>query len=104
MVPVKKRRAPLPSSDPEGNILQNYGKRHAECVAIAFEMIGGVDRLADWASKNPGDFFTKLWSKTIPKEVEHKAHDSVEALLDRLDDKTIDGVAVCVDERLVDDI
>lgn len=31
----------------------------------AFQMIGGVDRLALWADSNPGDFF-KIFGKLLP--------------------------------------
>lgn len=31
----------------------------------AFQMIGGVDRLAVWADANPGDFF-KIFGKLLP--------------------------------------
>lgn len=31
----------------------------------AFELIGGVPRLAYWGHENPGEFY-KLWGKTIP--------------------------------------
>jgi len=33
--------------------------------STAFEMIGGVTRLALWANENPGEFF-KLYSKLLP--------------------------------------
>jgi hypothetical protein len=67
-------------------------------------MIGGVDRLADWANKNTGEFYTKIWKHTIPKEVEVKAHDSIEAMLDRLDQKTIDVVPTHVDDHNIEDV
>lgn len=51
----------------------------------AFEMIGGVDRFADWADKNPGDFYTKLLPKVIAKPVEVSMSEGVETLLERLD-------------------
>lgn len=104
MGPLKTRRVSLPTSDADGNVLANYGKRHGECVAVAFEMIGGMDCFSDWASKNRGEFYTKIWQKTIPKEVEHKAHDSIEALLDRLDQKTIDVVPTHIDEHNIEDV
>ena len=37
----------------------------AEVFDDAFEMIGGVSRLAWWANENPGEFF-KLYSKLMP--------------------------------------
>lgn len=54
-------------------------------VAYAFERMGGGDRLADWADKNPGEFFTKLLPKLLPKQVEVTASDSIDERLRRLD-------------------
>ena len=36
-----------------------------EAIDEAFQLIGGVPRLAFWAHNNPTDFY-KLWGKTIP--------------------------------------
>ena len=33
----------------------------------SFELIGGVPRLAQWASENPGDFY-KLYAKLLPSQ------------------------------------
>jgi hypothetical protein len=33
----------------------------------AFEQLGGVEVLANWAEENPGDFF-KLWVKILPRD------------------------------------
>ena len=66
-------------------------------MLTAFDMIGGVDRLAAWAEKNPGDFFTKVFPKVIAKPVEHNVSEGVEDLLARLDAgenaKVIEGEA-----------
>jgi ABC-type nitrate/sulfonate/bicarbonate transport system substrate-binding protein len=40
-------------------------KKVAEHFAQAFELIGGVPRLAAWAHDNPTDFF-KLYAKLFP--------------------------------------
>ncbi|MDA8165425.1 MAG: hypothetical protein M0017_10400 [Desulfobacteraceae bacterium] len=34
----------------------------------AFEQLGGVETLAQWAEDNPGEFF-KLWVKILPRDV-----------------------------------
>jgi hypothetical protein len=34
----------------------------------AFERLGGVDFLSDWAAANPGEFL-KIWSKLIPRDL-----------------------------------
>ncbi len=77
-------------SGPDGAVLTNMGRYHREAVATAFEMIGGIDRLADWADKNPDQFYTKLYPRLIPKEVEVGTSQGVEDLLRQLDAKTID--------------
>lgn len=40
-------------------------RRVLEAIDEAFELIGGVPRLAMWAHTNPTEFY-KLWGKTIP--------------------------------------
>lgn len=85
------RKLPAPvCSGPDGAVMANMGKYHREAVSTAFEMIGGIDRLADWAGKNPGEFYTKLFTKLIPKETEISASQGVEDFLRELDRKTID--------------
>ena len=44
------------------------GQRAADAFQNAFELIGGVPRLALWADKNPTAFFS-LYSKLIPATV-----------------------------------
>jgi len=36
----------------------------------AFDLIGGVTRLAVWANSNPTEFY-RLYAKLLPKETEH---------------------------------
>lgn len=64
---------------------QHVGRYAGRMVLTAFDMMGGVDRLADWADKNPGEFFTKVFPKVIAKPVEHNVSEGVESLLDKLD-------------------
>ena len=40
-------------------------RRVLEAIDEAFQLIGGVPRLAMWAHLNPTEFY-KLWGKTIP--------------------------------------
>lgn len=75
----------LPSTDADGNLYQHVGRYAGQMVITAFDMIGGVDRLAAWAEANPSDFFTKVFPKVIAKPVEHTVSEGVEALLERLD-------------------
>lgn len=56
-------------------------------VDQVFVMTGGTERLADWATKNYGDFITKVWAKGMAKpiSVEVQDSDSLEAMLTALD-------------------
>lgn len=92
----------LPTTDQDGNLYQHVGRYAGQMVITAFDMIGGVDRLADWADKNPNEFFTKVFPKVIAKPVEHSVSEGVEALLERLDASEhatlIEGSARLVEE------
>ncbi len=39
-----------------------------EALSMAFDGIGGVPRLTQWAEEQPTEFF-KLWSKLLPAEI-----------------------------------
>lgn len=39
-----------------------------EAFTLAFERIGGVEKLTEWADENPGDFF-KLYARLLPSEL-----------------------------------
>lgn len=75
----------VPQAAPDGTIQINASKYARSAVLTAFEMIGGTARLAEWANNNPSDFFTKVFTKTIQKDIEVGARDDVEGLLERLD-------------------
>lgn len=78
--------ANLPAyGDADGAVIPHAGRYARESVLLAFEMIGGVERMADWATKNPGDFYTKIYTKVITREVEVSASEGIEDLLLRLD-------------------
>lgn len=68
-----------------GTIYENVGKYARGAVLFAFDQIGGPGALADWARKNPDDFYTKLFPKIITKEVEVTEKRGVDELLDVLD-------------------
>jgi hypothetical protein len=74
----------LPFGDADGAVIQHAGRYARECVLVAFEMIGGVERMADWADKNPGEFYTKLYAKTITRDTELHTSEGVEDLLAKL--------------------
>lgn len=92
----------LPEADADGALYQHVGRYAGRMVLTAFDMIGGVDRLAAWAEKNPTDFFTKVFPKVIAKPVEHNISEGVEDLLARLDGgehaQVIEGTARFLDE------
>lgn len=73
------------------------GKRVRGAIMTVYHMNGGDTWLSEWAKKNPGEFFTKLFAKMATKEVEHKIDDSVEDLLDRLD-----GRAPAIPARIIE--
>jgi hypothetical protein len=93
--------------DADGAVITHAGRYAREAVLVAFEMIGGVERMADWANQNPGEFYTKLYTKVITREVEVSASEGIEDLLLRLDragrSETLLGVAEDdEDEHVVD--
>jgi len=83
--PEAKPMVSLPYGDAEGRVIPHAGRYARECVLVAFEMIGGVERMASWANDNPGEFYTRLYSKVITKEVDVNASQGVEDMLAKLD-------------------
>lgn len=71
----------------DGAVIAHAGRYAREAVLVAFEMIGGTHRLADWADRNPGEFFTKLLPKVITREVELSTSSGIEELLHQLDSR-----------------
>lgn len=84
LVPVREaNQIPVISAEQYGHM----GKYAGALVQSAFEMIGGLPRLAKWADHNPTDFYTKIWVKTVQRsqQVEHSGTVSLDEALDRLD-------------------
>lgn len=81
--------APTPNlpavADSAGGLMVSAGKYARNVVLSVFEQIGGQDAMAEWASANPTDYYTKIFAKTITREVEERKVDSVEDLLDAID-------------------
>lgn len=78
----------LPVVLPAGGMLPHIsGRLRTATVDAVFVMIGGAERLADWADKNPGEFFTKIWGKGMSKPISIEVQDenSLEGLLAALD-------------------
>jgi hypothetical protein len=75
-------------------------RRHVAAIHDAFDLIGGVPRLAVWANENPTEFYTKVLSKGIEKQssVEHSGEIVVRSSVPRtsldgpfLDAEIVDG-------------
>jgi P2-related tail formation protein len=75
----------------DGAVMENMGRYSRGVVKAVFESIGGVERMAEWADENPGEFYTKLFAKTITRETEIGTTEGVEALLERLDEAEKSG-------------
>jgi hypothetical protein len=52
------------------------GKKAADAFQQAFDLIGGIPRLALWADKNPNAFFS-LYSKLIPSSVKAEINGTI---------------------------
>ncbi len=73
----------------------NAGRYSRGAVIAAFEMMGGIETFAEWADENKSEFYTKLFGKTIGREMETKSSDSVEEYL-----KILDGEAEDITDRV----
>lgn len=40
-----------------------------KAIQFAFEEIGGISNLSNWARDNRTEFYTKVWVKIIPKDI-----------------------------------
>lgn len=76
-------RAPVISADQ----MQHVGRFANGVVLAVFEMIGGVDRMRDWADANPTDYYTKLFPKIMTKtaQVEHSGTVTLDDAISRLE-------------------
>lgn len=72
---------------PDGTIMTNAAKYGRLATLAVFEMIGGTQEMAKWASENRGDFYTKLFPKVINKDVEVNTGSSVDELIRALNAK-----------------
>ncbi len=80
--------------DDRGDLNINAGRHTRTAIMAAFEMIGGTERLAEWADENPGEFFTKLFPKMATREVDDQIANSIEDMLDQLDGGALPGKGV----------
>lgn len=101
----------LPVATPEGNLLVHASARmRTNIVDTVFVMMGGVERMADWAAKNPGEFYTKIWTKGMAKPISLEVSESgsLEDLLGELDGTNAkiinpDGSDVTVEDLVRDE-
>lgn len=69
----------------DGAIIISAGKYARNMVLTAVQQLGGQDFVTQWARENPTEFMTKLFAKTITREIDDKKVDTVESLLDAID-------------------
>lgn len=87
-------RPPIPSASIDGELMVAAGKRSRQIVLDVFDMIGGVERMAEWAEQNPGEFYTKIFTKTITREAEVNHTVGVESMLDMLEAAEDEGLVL----------
>ncbi len=85
--PAKRPKNPsLPVAiDPA--LYANIGRHSGAIVLSVFEMVGGTERMAQWAEENPGEFYTKLFTKIIssPRQIEVTGKVTIEEAVKALD-------------------
>lgn len=87
----RRNRFPLTSGADGFVYPSNLGNARSN-FDVVHEMIGGNERMADWADKNPGDFY-KLYSKNIVKEIDQRTEitESLEMKIARLEAEAAAG-------------
>lgn len=78
----------LPAFDEDGAVMVAAGKHARNAVLSVFEMKGGARGLFDWTNKsaqNEADYYTKIFPKTIQKEVEVSDKRGIEDVLSAID-------------------
>lgn len=64
--------------------------RANNAVHDVYDLIGGVPRMAIWADENPGEFYAKIWARTIQtqQQTEHSGEITIRTAVPRT---AIDG-------------
>lgn len=72
---------------------QHVGRFAGALVLSCFEQIGGLNRMADWADRNPTDFYTKLFPKMISRsqQVDVNGTLTIDDAISRLEGGMIEG-------------
>lgn len=92
-IDLRREAAELPYAAPDGEFFVRVGRKYLKNAGVAvFHMIGGVERMARWADKNEGEYFTKIYPKLIDKSVEINDMRSIEDVIDELDDEAAPAV------------
>lgn len=89
---VARQRVAAIGSDPTGAVMVPSGRYARHATLTAFEMLGGVPALVEWARENPGEYYTKLFAKTIQREVEVTSVRTIEDAIAEIDG-VVDTVA-----------
>lgn len=64
-----KGHAPIPGSGRAAGSISKRGKSAKAAIEAAFEAVGGVRSLVEWAHDEPTEFY-KIWSKLLPRAVD----------------------------------
>lgn len=100
-IELRQAAAQLPYAAPDGTFFQNIGRKYLKDAGIAvFHMIGGVERMAEWANKNEGDYYTKIYPKLLEKQVEITDMRTVEDVIDDLDAEKLEQAIDAEFERV----
>jgi hypothetical protein len=62
------REEDLVTYDPRRLETARSSKRGLAAAQDAFDLMGGVPNLVNWAKENPTDYYTKIFTKTIDRQ------------------------------------
>ena len=74
----------IESYDPQRlETVRRSSHRSLNAVHDAFDLVGGVPRLALWAESNLESFYTKIWNRTIvaQQQMEHSGEITIRAAI-----------------------
>jgi hypothetical protein len=78
-------------SDPSGKSPKQMLKAR-ETVMAAFEKLGGLDALVKFGQMYPKEFYTQIWSKILPRQMEAEVGENLEELLRELGQGKVPGM------------
>ena len=62
-----------------------------EAIELAFEGAGGVATLTEWAKENPTPFYTAVWARIIPKDINVTGSFTIDNILTLLNSPQLPG-------------